>query len=779
MYYNRLYYNLKIKFLAILIIVFLSIPTVSLADNKIKDIVISGNKIYSINTYKDWVGFSVGDNFKYNYLNNVVKNLYASNFIDNVKVNFKNNILFIDIKEKKIIKKILLVGNKKLKNDIIEEKLKLKVKGFFSQQALDEDLYFIKSFYNSIGLMNTTVKYELNTTDDNSIEVIFKIKESKKARIGNIYFIGNNIFTNKQLKEELYSKENKFYRFGRKINYNSDFFEYDSYLLRMFYLSKGFLDFEINSVVGVFNKKSGNFDIIFDVNEGEKYTISEIGVINNISNIENKTIYEIENNIVNIEKGEFFNINKVNSNINLITDYLQKKNLKFFNVNMQVIPNKEYNNVKVNFVIDNTEKYYIGKIKIKNNIRTADFVIRNELAIQEGDPYNEQFIERSRQKIMNLGYFKDVNCNIIESDIKNQYDLIITVEEQSTGSLNFGIGYNSSYGINGNISIDQKNLFGIGNKINFGININKYNNNISLNYIRPNIFGTDITNGISLFYQDSDNVSNSNSGLGYNKTERGVRTFLAFDITEYLSQTISYSYFYDKIDKVMKNYNGILTNKHDYVSEVSIDFSYDKRDNYYYTTNGYILSYNISFAGLFGTKDYLKHILYGAFYYPLYLNKVIFKVESKLGYIHSINSNPLFPDDGFYLGGYNMRGFESGGIGPRAKITTINNTTSDYGLAGTKLLYFNTEIKFPLFLPKEFSIFGVLFYNAGCVYGIENNPKIDKTLIYDSNSIRSAAGFSILWQTPMGNISLDFSKTIKKETYDQDENFRFNIGTNF
>ena len=755
--------------------IFLLFPIHLQAKNVIKQINFIGNERYSDKTYNEYINIKIGDSFQNKLTNSIIKDLYSSDLVDNVQVQFKNNTLNITLKEKTFIQKITFIGNKKLKNDNIQEHLKLKVKAPFSHRLLNEDLDFINNFYKSIGLFNTKVNYEIKQLDNNLVEVVFNIKESKKTRIKNIYFIGNNTFSDSKLKEELFSKENKIYRFGRRINYNADMLEYDSYLLKMFYLSNGYVDFELNSAIGRFNNQNNTFDIVFDITEGNKYILNNIEVIDNIGNIDTSIIKQ---KIVNLKTAETFNIHKIHETVNKITKHLNNTNKHFFIVNMQILPNKEDNTINVNFTIDKTEKYYIGKIKIKNNIRTSDSVIRQQLNIQEGEPYNESKLERSIQKIKNLGFFKNVTYTRTDGILTNQYDIIIEVEEQSTGSLNFGIGYNSSYGLNGNVEINQNNLFGNGNRINLGVNINKYNNNFSFGLTTPRLLGTNIVGGANIFYQELNNIDNSSSNMGYNTEGRGFRTFLSFDLTEYLSSSIAYSFTHDKLTDVKEEYNGILSNKNDNISEISLNLSYDRRNNYYNTINGYLLNYELSFAGIGGSKDYIKHVLHASYYYPLYLDKIILKVEGKYAKIKSINNNPLFPNDGFYLGGYNMRGFESGGIGPRVK-DGRNKIIDDYGLSGTELVYFNTEIKFPLFLPKELSVFGIFFFNAGRVSGIEDNPKVNKSLIQDSDNIRSSAGFSILWQTYVGNLSLDFSKTIKKETYDKNENFRFNIGTNF
>lgn len=745
--------------------------TVALASNKINSIELSGNERYNELVYREYMEVKEGDTYNQKIKNDIIKNLFASDLIDNVYVTFKKGVLYVTVEEKKFVSKITFNGAKKLKDNVINENLKLKVKEAFSKKKLNDDIEFVKSFYRTMGYFNMTVDTEVKNLENNLVEVIFNVKEGKKTTISNIYFIGNKKFSASVLKGEIYSRENRFYRFGRRKNYSADMLDYDSYLLRMFYLSQGYVDFKVNSVNAVLNNKN-EFDIIFDVDEGELYTFGDVNIVDNANVLENPSDldYIIDKHI---KENKAFNM----TTVDLISAEI-KKNIedKFIKINDSVVPSN--GKVNVTFIITETEKLYVGKINIKNNFRTSDAVIRGRMTLEEGDPFDEMKLTRSIQRIKNLGFFKNVNYTKSAGLLNNQVDLLLDVEEQSTGSLNFGVGYNSSYGLNGNISVNQRNLFGDAIGTSLSLTLNELYKEYSFGFSKPNILGTKINGSFNAFYQDINNLDNSSSNIGYNTLEHGIRGSIGFDITDYLYTNLGYGFKFEEISDVLPDYTGILSDRDDRISEFSISFSYDKRDSSYYTTSGYLLSYDLSYAGIFGTKDYLRQIVYGAYYKPLYLDKLILKVEGKFGHIMSLNGNKLYPNDGFYLGGYSMRGFESGGIGPRVKITG-SSSLDDYGLSGTHMYYFNTELKFPLFLPKEFSLYGIFFFNAGTVTGIENNPEVDKNLILDSGSIRSAAGFSILWQTMMGNISFDFSKVISKEDYDVTENFRFNIGTSF
>ncbi len=770
------------KFLLLIFICFFSIGVANAKGKKnitnqtlkIEAIKIAGNLKYNDIFYKKLLSnVKIGDYFSNELKNNIIKELFSTDYVNNVKVYFSGNILYINLEEKNFVRKITITGNKKLKDKIIEENFKLKVKEIFSSNLLNQDLEFINNFYRSLGYYNIKVDYNLNYLENNLVEVNINIKENKKSKIGKIYFIGNKEIKSEDLKNSIFSKEKRFYRFfSRTTLFNPDVLEYNAYLLKNFYLRNGFLNFRIISQNAKFNEKNKTFDLIFVVEENKKFYFGDIYIINNVKNLDIKNLEPI---LKKLKYNSVFNLESVYKVVDLLNENID--NNKFANVSPQFKPDNIDNKVNINFVIDSTKHKYFGKINIKNNNRTYDSAIREQLNIKEGDAFNKKDLERSIQKIKNLGFFKNVNYTFEEGIFENQVDTTIIVDETSSGSFNFGISYSSLDSLSGNIGVTQKNLLSRAINFDFSININKYYKSFSFDFVKPNFAGTNTTFGTNVYYQDNSNTKNSRLNLGYDEFSTGAGIFFNYNITEYLSQTIKYDYKIEKLKNLSIDYERILTTKKQKISEISISLSYDKRDNYYDTTNGYILNYTFDYAGIFGTKDYLRNTLYFAYYYPLYLDKLILKFETKFAGIMSINGNPLYPSDGFYLGGHSMRGFESAGIGPR-----INNPlkpSDDTSVGGTKLFYSNLEVKFPLFTPREFNLFGIFFINAGTVTGIEDNKDVDKSLIRDKNSIRSAYGFSLLWRTPVGNMSFDFSKVLKKEKFDLEEKFVFNIGKNF
>jgi outer membrane protein insertion porin family len=707
--------------------------------------------------------------------NDIAKALFATEVVDDVKIDYKNKTLNITIKERPFIRSVSFVGNKKLKKEIIDNNIKLKDKNSFSDNLLQQDLKFLDDFYRSIGLLNTKITSKVEYLDNNLVDVYFDIKEGKKARVKSIRFYGNKKFGSNKLREGIFTREDKFFRFGNRIVYNEEMLEYDSYLLSQFYYSKGYLEFDVVSKNALYDPITNTFDIIFKLKEGEKFNYGNVRVISNIKDFD----YDfIEDEFLKFSNDKTFNLIAIRNKTNELNAALEKDGLGNIYINPQLFPDEDKKIVNIDVVLDYDKKQYVGKVTIKGNNKTFDNVIRKKLVLEEGSLLNQRQLNKSVQKVKNLGFFDDVIYTQNSGYFENLKDIDIEVKESShNGYINFAVGYSTLDGTNGSIGLSQHNLFG--RAIALNVDLSVYETARSFNFFlsKPEIYNTDMSWSSNIYYNARDDSRNNAINIGYDSEAYGFGNYLSFDLTENLLQRIGYVFEFERFRNISDDYKYILSEDGKYTSKITNGFYYDRRDNYQNPTNGYLIAWDLDIAGIGGDKDYAKNVFRFAHYYPL-TGSIVFKSEFKAGFIKSIGNNPLFPTDGFYLGGYSMRGFQSGGIGPRVNVTT--KTLSDgYGIGGTRLYYGNFELKFPLGLPKEFDIFGVLFLNFGTTTGIEDNPDVKKESIVDSGSLRSAYGLSIIWQTPMGNISFDFSKVLKKETYDISENFRFNVGTQF
>ncbi|MDR2077670.1 MAG: outer membrane protein assembly factor BamA [Rickettsiales bacterium] len=767
----------------------------------IKKITISGNKNYNSYYYSDLIDDNIGTNYSGDTKNDIEKTIFGTSNIEHVNVSHNNNskTVNVDIGEKQLVRKLVFVGDgsKDLKEDFLKENIKIKVGRIFSDKYLFEDRVTLYNFYKAQGYFHAEISPEINYPDDNSVEITFNISRKKKARVRKIYFAGNKSFSDKKLKDEIFSRENRFYRFGKPINYDPDVIEYDMYLLDQFYQSNGFFDVKILPANAIADEKSGNFDIIYTIEENQKYIFGNISVEDHVKKAEKNEINDV---IEKIKRGDVFDRSLVREVMDGLNNLFIKRGYLLVHISPRFIKS---DNGAIDIVFEilhgrDSDRKYIGKIDITGNSKTRDYVIRQQMNITEGNQFNDFLLRDSMRKVRNLGFFEQVSYEEkdetttnqknsggfkrIHSDkerkiLKNQKDVEITVVEGSTGFFSLSGGYSSMDSFYGNLEYSERNLLGRAIFWNTGFRVSKSSKTLNLDFSKPELFATKITGGFGFTFNDERNTQNKNLNFGFDEYLAGVNGFISMDVTDYLEQKFAYRYEYKRITRTENRNPEIFPEHSTKTSEISSSSIYDKRNSRYGATRGYVASLDVALAGLGGNKDYIRAVGHLATYYPLYLNKIVFKLETRIGFIKSLNSNPLYMVDGFYLGGHRMRGFEHGGIGPRIK--QANDEYSTIGLGGTRMYYFNSEIKFPIFSSKELSIHGILFLNLGTVTGFEKRDFYshgDVKSIEDSGKFRSATGVSIVFRpVQLAEITFDFSRILRKESYDRPREFNFDI----
>ena len=758
----------RFEFVILFLCIF-SLNAVFGAVNSIKSVEVSGNERIDSSIVKNYLSINEKSVYNQDNVNDYIKTLYETGLFKNVKIDFKNGKLLINVEENPLIVDVYFDGNKKISDDILKSEISLAKRSIFNKNKLNNDVKRILDLYRRTGRFMASVNPKIIKEDKNRIKLVFEINEGKPAKIRKIYIVGAKVFNENDLKEILNSKESKILRFSAGEVYDPARVEFDKELLRRFYYSKGYPNFEVLSAVGEIDRNNRWFDITFLINEGEKYNFGNIKITNNIKYVKTKKLEKV----VKIKKDKVFNADLLNASVDNITTELAKEGFAFVDVKPMITKNDKLKLVDVDFIIEESPRIYVGEIKIIGNTRTYDKIIRRELRLEEGDPFSLTKFNRSIQRINNLGYFEKVDVRKERGDQPNKLNIIIEVEEKKTGELQFGIGYSSVDGLNATIGIKENNLLGLGQTLGLNIMYAKYTKDISLSYGKPYFMGRDLYVGFNLFYRrDEDQYS-----VDYKETTYGGGLNAVYSITEYLDQKLFYNLYREKISDISEDYSGIIAASDDITSAIGQSLYYDRKDSRFDPTKGFALNWTIEYAGLGGDKKYLKNTGSANVYIPVWPSIFTLRLGAKGGAMQGVMGEPVDPTDAFYLGGNSLKGFKYGGVGPR---TIIGNSAKDGSAVGGKRYYVaDAELRFPLGLPKEYGIYGSLFINAGTLTGVDESKTLNKSKIVDSGTIRSATGFSISWKSPMGPISFDFAKVLKKEYYDESQNFNFNFGSSF
>ena len=761
------------------------------ASEKINNIEILGNQRISKETILFYSGLKLGENINRESIDKSIKNLYKTGFFSKISIKKgRNNTITIEIQENPIIKKIIIKGSKKIKSNDIKNGLLSKQGSAYSKFQIESDVKRIAASYKKMGYYSANVEYSSKKVDEHSVDISIIINEGNKPTIKKITFFGNKQYSQRDLLGVIASKEAVWYKFLSSNDlYDQDKMVLDKELLQEHYMREGYANFRVVSSSSEITPDGESFLINYSIYEGDKFNFGDTIVNCKIEDTKNLDL----NKLIQYKKGELFNKRLIEQTVNKITKYFQDIGYTFINVDYQLNKDENSKIVNITFIVNETPKYFIRKINITGNTRTLDRVIRREFRIYEGDPYNLSKIQRSKQRIANLGYFSSVefeNKPTIESD---KVDLDVKVKEVSTGSLHFSAGYNTAVGMIGSISLSEYNFLGKGQIVGFNFSKAKKNSNISLSFTEPKFMDRNLEVGFDVFANSQDMISESS----YSAKSRGLTLKMGYGINEYLYYNAHYSMENEKSTKE-KNASLFLKAQPTKIFTSSIGHSiiYDKLDSRVNRTKGYLIKLSQDFAGLGGDVKYLLHKLYTTCYMPLYKDSVILQLIGRVGDIRGIGSKNISISDSFFIGEQYIRGFDIAGIGPRVK-SQRDEKKGEEALGGKKFFTGTIETQFPLGLPKDFRMKGAVFVDFATLYETDAakykckkpqcdcegdicaNETLNKEWIHDTEKIRASYGVGIIWNSPIGFIRLDYGLPFRKESFDKPQRIRLSLGTNF
>jgi outer membrane protein insertion porin family len=455
-----------------------------------------------------------------------------------------------------------------------------------------------------------------------------------------------------------------------------------------------------------------------------------------------------------------------------IATYLAEKGYPQVDVRPEITPNRESSVVDVAIVVDQADKIFINQINIEGNLKTEDHVIRRQLKIAEGDVYNRGKIERGERNIRNLDYFGDFALTMEPTEKADRYNMDIKVQEKSTSSIGLDLGYNTSGGPFAKLSFLERNLLGTGRYLTSGVQIGKKNIAYNAGVTDPSFLDKDLSLSTNFFRSENGKGSGFEKGSNnYASTNTGVRVGVGYDITNDLSHEIDYSIEFDKL-KAPANSGSIFIQEQMgsfTTSSIAHSLTYDKTDSRVLTKNGYLISGTQSFAGLGGNTKYIKHEVDGKYFKSFIENKYTLKLSAAYGHITGVGGKKVRISDRFNLGDYSLRGFANSGVGPRDKVT-------DEGLGGQKYYTLSSELGFPVGLPEEFNVTGLVFADAGSLWDADSKASTAKGF-HNDKSIRASVGFGVLWVTKIAPIRVDWGFPVKKEKYDEKQTFHIKFST--
>ena len=727
----------------------------SLAE-KINLIQIIGNDRISEETIKMFSEVEINQEIKISNLDTILKNLYKTNYFEKVSINFVDGKLLIKVEEAPLIDEIIISGLKAKKfKELVRSNLILRPRTSFNDYLLSEEIKSIKSQFRELGFYFIKIEPHIETLSNNLINIEYKIELGNRAKISKISFIGEKIYKDKKLKSVILSEEYKFWKFisGKKY-LKPEILELDKRLLKNFFLNKGFYNVEINtSFAKLINKEE--FELIFNINANEKIFFNNLNII--LPNDFNRENYVKLDNFFKKIKGKPYSINYVEKILDLIDAITIEDEFK--SVKATVEENIVESKLNIDFIIEESERFLVEKINIFGNNITRENVIRNQLVLDEGDPYNEILAKKSENNIKSLNFFKNVKLEITDGKNQNSKIINLLVEEKATGEISAGAGAGTDGGTFF-ISVKENNYLGKGLAIDANASISSERIKGLFSVTDPNYKNSDK----SVFVNAQSTEINKLTDFGYKTSKTGFELGTKFEYFEDTYVGFATSSFIEKIETDSTASARQKAQAGNYLdSFFKFNFNVDKRNQSYKPTDGYTTSYGLSMPLVSDTNTLTNSFNY-KIYSELYENNVS-SLSILLKGATSISNDDIKLTERLFVPSSKLRGFETGKVGPK--------DGNDF-IGGNYISTINLQSTLPILFQNSQDLDAVIFFDVANIWGVDYDSSIS-----DNSKIKSSIGIGVDWMTVIGPLNFSLTEVLSKDTTDVEQSFRFNLGTTF
>lgn len=758
-----------------MLLALISCSTLAYADGeKLAEIRIQGNHRIESAAILNVIKLHAGDTLDIDKTDADIRAIYKLGHFQDVTVlkeeSDKGTVLVYSVVEKAIVREITFVGNKELTTEKLKEALEFRQNSVFSAKDLAKSVAKIKKMYGDEGYYLAEIETQTKPSPPSDLAVTLTVNEGEKILIKDIRLDGNKAFSDSKLKGIMETKEKWFMSWlTGSGTYKEEVLKNDALVLADHYLNNGYINIKVGEPTVKLNEAKSSLDVHIGITEGEQYRIGEIGfkgdLIDPAANLQKK---------LKSEPGQIFNRSTLRTDIGVLTDVYGDKGYAFATINPQTRLDNDKKTVDMTFDIEKGELVSIERINIGGNPKTRDKVVRREMRITENGLYSASGIKRSKQNLMNLGYFEEANIATVKGSASNKLNVNVDVKEKPTGTFSIGGGYSSLDGFIGQGSVQQANFLGLGLKANLSASIGGSSQTYALGLTDPYFMDTKWTLGGDIYRSERDyddyirRLTGADIKLGYPISD-SVGTFLMYkyETKDIFEPSPAWQTAHDTIGNDTYPIGTTTT------SSVYSSITHNNTDYRMDPSTGLINSFSFEYAGLGGDNKYARVITDHTLFHPLY-KRLIASTKLTLGYAGEIGQ-PIPIDEKFYLGGiYSLRGYKSRSVSPTKnqliKDNYGNNTIERLYMGGSKEVFGNVELTFPL-LP-EAGLKGVLFFDYG-------NSFNDSSAVFDT--MLMSYGYGIRWASPIGPLRLEYGIPInpRAEIDSKSGRLEFSIGTLF
>ncbi|NIJ38233.1 outer membrane protein insertion porin family [Sphingopyxis panaciterrae] len=727
-------------------------PEAAPSATTVQSITVAGNQRLEAQTILSYLRLRVGQPYDRATLDQALKDLAATELFKDFQITDNAGALTIQVTENPVINRVILEGNKRLKEDKIRPEIKLSPRQIFTRSKVRADVARIIELYKRQGRFAATVEPKMVSLDQNRVDVVFEINEGPKSKVRQINIIGNEKFSDGDLKDEMATKQSGLLTMlSSNTSYDPDRLAYDQQKLRLFYLQNGYADFRVISAVAELTSNKQDFIITYVVEEGERYKFGDVDVKSEIRDFRPETL----KTLLPMKKDDWYDAKLVEDTVESLSETAGLFGYAFADISPEFRRDPETRTMGITFNVAESPRTYVERIDVNGNTLTHDKVVRREFRLNEGDAFNSFGIKRTENRINSLGYFQEnLEIERKEGSAPDRIVLETNVQEKPTGELSLSAGFSSIENFLLQGSIRQRNFRGLGQQLQASVNYSSYSKSVELGFTEPYLFDRNISIGGSIYRRDlnSFNFIGSDRRTTFEQSTTGFQINAGVPLTEFMSFFTRYSlnfddvsldknlyYFRDQCDPLVAGrYLCDAIGKRT-TSLLGFTLAYDDRDNRLRPTRGQSLSLSQDFAGLGGSVKYVRTRASASKHFNLG-SRFILNVSAEGGYIYPLGGRPTPTSDKvrltdrFFLGEPQMRGFDIRGVGPRVirytsvdltdpanpvLDTTANRQQIDDALGGRAYYQGRLEVDIPLGTgAKELGLRPSVFLDVGSVFGV-------------------------------------------------------------
>ncbi len=743
------------------------------AADAIAAIEISGNRTVEPDTIRSHLRLAVGGAYDPAKADQSIKALFATGIFSDVRIERRGATVVVTVVENPVVARVSIEGNVAIEKAKLEEQVHLKPRARYTASRAHADALRLRELYRRKGRLGTTVEAKAANQADGRVDVVFAVKEGEVTKIDSIGFAGNRAYSQSQLRDVISSSESGWLDILKSAAfYDPERIENDKEMLRRHYLKNGFPDARVIAAEAVENEQKTGYRITFTVEEGERYTFGAATIDPGRRKLDTASLQSL----ITVRPGSAYNQETVEKSVEKLTLALSDRGEAFAQV--KVVPKRDAAGRLVNlaFRIEDGPRIYVERIDIVGNKKTKDFVIRREFKVAEGEPVNRFLIERGRKRVQALGFFKSVAVKHKRGSAPDQTVITVEVVEDQSNNLSFGVGYSTSEGVVGDISLVERNFLGNGQWLRLKVAGSLTRLQADIGFTEPRFLGSNVAAGFDLFYKDVDYTRQAS----YKSLKVGGDVRLGVPIDENWSTGVNYTFvrsqLYDvganasaAIKEAVPGFPNASSNTY-YTSSVGYSLTYDTRDNKKRPTSGVYYTIAQDLAGVGGDVRYLRSVGEARGYYAV-TDDVIAVGRATGGIIGGWGGQDVRLLDLFYKGSETVRGFAVAGIGPR------DTASANQDALGGRMFFGTTaELLFPIpGVSQEAGLRGAVFADAGSLWNVNRTAAAAPGLAGNAPALRASVGVGLAWDSPLGALRVDYAYPILKQPFDKTQALSFGL----